>query len=187
MRLFGRALLDRCFNWLLPSAPPDDPGAGPDSGNGDALSARPESATQHRGSHPRTDASHERRGIRRQLQLAQQLDVRRIIMPERTSVAASYDYCRNLARCAARNFYYGFRLLPSAKRDALCALYAFMREVDDISDEPGDIAEKQRGLADRRAEMDRVLAGEPSSSPVWPAFRDTLERFQHSFALSCTI
>ena len=30
MRLLGRALLDRCFNWLLPSAPPDDPGAGPD-------------------------------------------------------------------------------------------------------------------------------------------------------------
>lgn len=98
-------------------------------------------------------------------------------MPERTSVAASYDYCRNLARSAARNFYYGFRLLPAAKRDALCALYAFMREVDDISDEPGEITEKQRGLADRRAEMDRVLAGEPSSSPVWPAFRDTLERF----------
>jgi phytoene synthase len=98
-------------------------------------------------------------------------------MRERISVAASYDYCRNLARSAARNFYYGFRLLPEAKRDALCALYAFMREVDDISDEPGELAVKQHGLADRRAEMDRALAGAILPSPVWPAFRDTLERY----------
>ena len=40
-----------------------------------------------------------------------------------------------------------FRLLPEAKRDALCALYAFMRVVDDISDEPGELAVKQHGLA----------------------------------------
>ena len=98
-------------------------------------------------------------------------------MPEKISVAASYDYCRSLARSAARNFYYGFRLLPAAKRDALCALYAFMRGVDDISDEPGEIAAKQRGLADRRAEMDRALAGEASASPLWPAFRDAIERY----------
>src|SRR5271170_2464413 len=106
------------------------------------------------------------------------IDLRsRDVMPEVISVPASYEYCRNLARVAARNFYYGFRLLPSAKRDALCALYAFMREVDDISDEPGELAVKQRGLADRRAEMDRALAGERLPSPVWPAFRDTLERY----------
>src|SRR5271170_5496700 len=101
----------------------------------------------------------------------------RDVMPEKVSVPASYDYCRNLARVAARNFYYGFRLLPAQKRDALCALYAFMRGVDDISDEPGDIAVKQRGLAALRAEMDRALAGEVSGSPVWPAFGDTIERY----------
>ena len=42
-----------------------------------------------------------------------------------SDVSASYQHCRNLARTAARNFYYGFALLPPAKRDALCALYAF--------------------------------------------------------------
>ena len=98
-------------------------------------------------------------------------------MPERSSVASSYDYCRNLARTAARNFYYGFLLLPAQKRDALCALYAFMRGVDDISDEPGEIAAKQRGLASLRAEMDRALEGAVSGSPVWPAFRDTVDRY----------
>ncbi len=99
-------------------------------------------------------------------------------MRERISVAASYEHCRILARSAARNFYYGFLLLPPAKRDALCALYAFMRGVDDISDEPGDLGDKQRGLAERRAEMDHALAGETSASPVWPAFRDTVERYE---------
>ena len=63
--------------------------------------------------------------------------------------SASYEYCRNLARTAARNFYYGFRLLPGQKRDALCALYAFMRGVDDISDEAGDAAGKRLALAKR--------------------------------------
>ena len=64
------------------------------------------------------------------------------------------------------------------QRDALCALYAFMRGTDDISDEPGELSAKQHGLAALRAEMDRALAGDVSGSPVWPAFRDTVERFQ---------
>ena len=98
-------------------------------------------------------------------------------MPERSPLVESYEYCRNLARTAARNFYYGFLLLPAPKRDALCALYAFMRGVDDISDEPGDISAKQRGLASLRAEMDRALEGAVSGSPVWPAFRDTIDRY----------
>ena len=41
-----------------------------------------------------------------------------------------------MARAAASNFYYAFYMLPRAKRDALCALYAFMRLVDDVSDTP---------------------------------------------------
>jgi len=98
--------------------------------------------------------------------------------PQQLSVSDSYDYCRNVARLAARNFYYGFRLLPAQKRDALCALYAFMRGADDISDEPGEAGAKQRGLASLRAEMDRALSGDVTGSPVWPAFRDTVERFQ---------
>src|SRR5262249_49860942 len=46
----------------------------------------------------------------------------------------SYDECRRVAREAASNFYYAFFMLPRPKRDALCALYAFMRLVDDVSD-----------------------------------------------------
>ncbi|MGH9711322.1 MAG: phytoene/squalene synthase family protein, partial [Candidatus Acidiferrales bacterium] len=98
-------------------------------------------------------------------------------MPDTAAVAASYDHCRKIARAAARNFYYGFMLLPAAKRDALCALYAFMRDVDDISDEPGAVADKKQRLNERRAEMDRALAGEDDGCPVWSAFRHTVATY----------
>ena len=98
-------------------------------------------------------------------------------MPE-TGVAASYAYCRKVARSAARNFYYGFLLLPGAKRDALCALYAFMRHVDDISDEPGLPDAKQRGLRELRAQMDRALAGNAAADSFWPAFCHTVETYK---------
>jgi phytoene synthase len=97
-------------------------------------------------------------------------------MPD-AAVAASYLHCRKIARSAARNFYYGFVLLPAAKRDALCALYAFMRGIDDISDEPGAIEEKQKRLEQQRAELDRVLSGGDTADPVWPALRHTVAKF----------
>jgi len=52
-------------------------------------------------------------------------------------VALSYRYCRRVARSRARNFYYSFVLLSRPQRDAMCAMYAFMRYCDDLSDEPG--------------------------------------------------
>ncbi len=93
------------------------------------------------------------------------------------ALAASYNHCRHVARIAAKNFFYGFLLLPSAKRNALCALYAFMRGVDDIADEPGPVEAKRKGLAGQRAQLDRALAGEDCPGPVWPALCDTVRRF----------
>ena len=98
-------------------------------------------------------------------------------MPERADLAASYAHCRAIARTAARNFYYGFLLLPGEKRNALCALYAFMREVDDIADSPGELIEKRRGLAAMRARMDLALGGQFDANPMWPAFCDTITQF----------
>ena len=57
---------------------------------------------------------------------------------------AAYSVCRHIARSAAKNFYYGFLVLPSRKRDALSAVYAFMRHADDISDNPSIPAEERR-------------------------------------------
>ena len=93
------------------------------------------------------------------------------------SVEASYVECRRIARAAASNFYYAFFLLPRPKRDAMCALYAFMRLVDDVSDSPGDVAAKQQALARWRAALDAALAGDTGAHAILPAFVDTLARY----------
>src|SRR5437660_2710035 len=72
----------------------------------------------------------------------------RIAAPgEQLNLAESYVTCHRIARASHSNFYYAFFLLPKPKRDALAALYAFMRLVDDVADEGVDLAAKQRGLA----------------------------------------
>jgi squalene synthase HpnC/squalene synthase HpnD len=93
-------------------------------------------------------------------------------------VEYSYWECRRIARMSASNFYYAFFMLPEVKRDALCALYAFMRLIDDVSDTVGSAADKQRGLADWRAALDDAVAGDVSSHPILPAFVDTIVRFR---------
>jgi squalene synthase HpnC/squalene synthase HpnD len=93
------------------------------------------------------------------------------------SVARSYAECRRVARESASNFYYAFFMLPQAKRDGLCALYAFMRLVDDVSDTVGSAADKQRGLARWRTALDAAAAGDVSGHPILPAFADTMARF----------
>jgi phytoene synthase len=90
----------------------------------------------------------------------------------------SYDYCHGVARRAARNFYYGFRLLPRPKRLALCALYAYMRQVDDLADTPGDVEEKRRRLGEWREQTGRALGGGREEGPLWPALVDTMERYR---------
>jgi phytoene synthase len=94
------------------------------------------------------------------------------------SLETSYVYCERLARRAARNFYYGFRLLPRPKRLALCALYAYMRRVDDLADTPGELETKRRLLAEWRRRTDSALAGDPDDEPLWPALADTLHRYR---------
>jgi squalene synthase HpnC/squalene synthase HpnD len=93
-------------------------------------------------------------------------------------VARSYEECRRVARESASNFYYAFFMLPQAKRDALCALYAFMRLVDDVSDTVGSVADKQGGLARWRAALDAAVAGDVSQHSILPAFADTIARFR---------
>jgi 15-cis-phytoene synthase len=92
---------------------------------------------------------------------------------------AAYAVCRSIARAAAKNFYYGFLALPRYKRNALCALYAFMRQADDISDDPAlPIEEKRQRLEDFSAKLHRVLSGEPTDDPVMLAVADTQRRYK---------
>ena len=93
-------------------------------------------------------------------------------------MAASYEHCRNIARVAARNFYYGFALLPAQKRDALCALYAFMRRADDISDSEGNLQQKDHGLKAWRNALDQALNGNYDGSRLLPAVHHTIEHYK---------
>ena len=86
----------------------------------------------------------------------------------------SYDYCIRVARSRARNFYYSFVLLSRQQRKAMCAIYAFMRHCDDLSDEPGA---SRVALDEWRKELDAALDGRFGSHPLWPAFHHTVRRF----------
>lgn len=100
--------------------------------------------------------------------------------PHRTQLRAAYAICRGIARSAAKNFYYGFLVLPRHKRNALSAVYAFMRHADDISDDdtPGvSIAQKRQRLSDWQDALHRVVAGQPTDDPVLLAVADTQRRY----------
>jgi len=90
------------------------------------------------------------------------------------AIEQSYDYCRHVARSRAKNFYYSFLLLSAQQRKAMCAIYAFMRICDDLSDEPGA---SRAALDSWRAEMEEALDGRFSGHPLWPAFHHTVRRF----------
>jgi len=92
----------------------------------------------------------------------------------KNACATSYAFCRRIARTRARNFYYSFLLLSREQKDAMCAVYAFMRYCDDISEGQG----ASREAIDRwRQDLDRALAGEYAGNPLWPAFHDTVHRY----------
>jgi len=92
-----------------------------------------------------------------------------------TALPDSYDCCRRVARTRARNFYYSFVLLSRERRNAMCAVYAFMRYCDDLSDEPGA---NRDGIERWRAALEAALAGGCDAHPVLPAFHDTVSRYQ---------
>jgi phytoene synthase len=93
---------------------------------------------------------------------------------------AAYAICRRIAKREAKNFYYAFRVLPAAKSDAMCAIYAFMRRADDISDDESmSIPERRETMASWLGAW-RQSAVEPSLDAVFVAVRDTQRRFQIS-------
>ena len=93
------------------------------------------------------------------------------------TTAEAYAFCRDVARREAKNFYWAFRVLPRAKSDAMCAVYAFMRRADDLTDD------EFRSLDERREQMAawvagwRSGAGDANEQAVFLALRDTQERY----------
>jgi phytoene synthase len=98
--------------------------------------------------------------------------------PYSDSVRVSYAECNRIARAARSSFYLAFFGLRKEKRNALCALYAFMRLVDNVSDDPGNLDAKRQGLARWRAMLDEAVAGRTSAHAILPALADTIARFE---------
>lgn len=90
----------------------------------------------------------------------------------------AYAACRAIARREAKNFYYAFVALPLARRNAICAIYAFMRQADDLADDESfPRAERRRHLNAWLAEWRAVCQGAASSNPAFIAARDATRRF----------
>ena len=89
-----------------------------------------------------------------------------MIMPA-LEVEGAYRSCEEITRAEAANFYYGIRLLPRDKRQAMSAVYAFARRVDDIGDGNDEPSVKLAALQAKRESLAVVLEG--SSGAASPA------------------
>lgn len=90
----------------------------------------------------------------------------------------AYSVCRGITRSNAKNFYYAFLVLPRQKRQALCAVYAFMRRCDDITDDAALPArERREKLGVWMDAFHRALGGEPTDDPILLALTDAQQRF----------
>jgi phytoene synthase len=96
----------------------------------------------------------------------------------------SYLICRAIAKREAKNFYYAFIALPPARRNAICAIYAFMRKADDLSDDESIPREERRRLLQEwLSQWHSARNGAATSDPVFVAVRDASICFQIPFAL----
>jgi phytoene synthase len=86
------------------------------------------------------------------------------------------QYCREKAASSGSSFYYSFLFLPKPKREAITALYAFCREVDDIADECTDVQVARTKLNWWRGEVDNLYQGAPQH-PVAKALQPAVAAY----------
>jgi 15-cis-phytoene synthase len=99
--------------------------------------------------------------------------------PAPPQLAMAYSVCRGITRSAAKNFYYAFLVLPRRKREALCAIYAFMRRCDDITDDSSLSLQERRQKLDAWLEaLHRAQQSNPTDDPILLALIDTQRRYQ---------
>jgi len=91
---------------------------------------------------------------------------------------AAYAICRAIAKREAKNFYYAFLALPADRKNAICAIYAFMRKADDLSDDESLSREERRRQLDTwLAAWHAAAAGAATADPVFIAVADAIRRF----------
>jgi len=98
--------------------------------------------------------------------------------PAPPQLVMAYSVCKGITRTAAKNFYYAFLVLPRRKREALCAVYAFMRRCDDITDDPTlSRAERRQQLDTWLDALHRAQQGHPTDDAILLALTDAQRRF----------
>src|SRR3954453_2384216 len=98
-------------------------------------------------------------------------------MPDASFIENAAAYCKKLTTRSKSNFYYAFLFLPRERREALEAVYAFCRLVDDVVDEDVTAAEKMAGIVRWRREVDLVFGAGEVTNPVSLKLRDAAQRF----------
>ncbi|HVU07603.1 MAG TPA: presqualene diphosphate synthase HpnD [Verrucomicrobiae bacterium] len=89
-----------------------------------------------------------------------------------------------ITRKSASNLALAFILLPREKRDAMSALYAFCREVDDVADEDSIPTDTRRAqLADWRADVKRACENQPTQFPTNRELQPVIQKFSLPFQL----
>lgn len=98
--------------------------------------------------------------------------------PAPPQLVMAYSVCKGITRMAARNFYYAFLVLPRRKREALCAVYAFMRRCDDITDNPKiSLSERRQQLETWLDALHRAQQGNPTDDAILLALTDAQRRY----------
>ncbi len=98
--------------------------------------------------------------------------------PAPPQLVMAYSVCKGITRQNAKNFYYGFLVLPHRKREALCAVYAFMRRCDDITDDPKlSPPERRQQLEAWLDALHRAQQGQPTDDAILLALTDAQRRY----------
>ena len=98
--------------------------------------------------------------------------------PAPPQLVMAYSVCKGITRRNAKNFYYGFLVLPRRKREALCAVYAFMRRCDDITDDPKlSPPERRQQLEAWLDALHRAQQGQPTDDAILLALTDAQRRY----------
>lgn len=98
--------------------------------------------------------------------------------PAPPQLVMAYSVCKGITRAAAKNFYYAFLALPRRKREALCAVYAFMRRCDDITDDTTiPLHERRQKLDIWLDHLHRAQQGHPTDDAILLALTDAQRRY----------
>ena len=98
-------------------------------------------------------------------------------MPDTSFIESAAAYCKKLTTRSKSNFYYAFLFLPRERREALEAVYAYCRLVDDVVDEDASVEKKLAGIAEWRRELDAVYGDAAPTHPVTERLRAAVARF----------